>query len=70
LAQTAYEPGNSYFGHSKYIEYLAGDMPLDNSSGVRDTASNRTNFSLTLAQALDFFFKNHYRLDLRTGAAP
>jgi hypothetical protein len=23
-----YKPGKSYFGHGKYVEYLAGDMPL------------------------------------------
>ena len=28
LAQTAYEPGKSYFGRSNYVEYLAGDMPV------------------------------------------
>jgi hypothetical protein len=28
LAQTSYVPGKSYFGHSNYVEYLAGDMPL------------------------------------------
>jgi hypothetical protein len=28
LAQSAYEPGQSYFGRSNYVEYIAGDMPL------------------------------------------
>jgi hypothetical protein len=27
-SQTSYEPGKSYFGHSNYVEYIAGDMPL------------------------------------------
>ena len=26
--QTVYQPGQSYFGRSNYIEYLAGDMPV------------------------------------------
>jgi hypothetical protein len=41
-----------------------------NYAGVRDTAINRTNFSLALAEVLDSFFRNHYRLDLKTGVAP
>ena len=28
LAETAYEPGKSYFGRSNYVVYIAGDMPL------------------------------------------
>ena len=28
LAQVKYQPGQSYFGRSNYIEYLAGDMPV------------------------------------------
>jgi hypothetical protein len=28
LAQSEYQPGQSYFGRSNYVEYLAGDMPV------------------------------------------
>jgi hypothetical protein len=28
LAQTNYQPGARYFGRNKYIEYIAGDMPV------------------------------------------
>ena len=28
LGQNEYQPGQSYFGRSNYIEYLAGDMPV------------------------------------------
>jgi len=40
-----------------------------NLEGVRDTAVNRTNFSLALAQTLDGFFATHYRINLKTGAS-
>jgi N-formylglutamate amidohydrolase len=39
-----------------------------NLEGVRDTATNRANFALALAQVMDRFFAVHYRLDLKTGA--
>ena len=48
----------------------AGTDKRVNYAGVRDTATNRTIFSLALAQVLDSFFSNYYRLGLRTGAAP
>lgn len=71
-------PGNCYFdgGYNVRRHCSANGSAIDglqmevNYAGVRDTASNRTNFSLALAQVLDSFFRNHYRLDLRTGAAP
>lgn len=70
--------GNSYFdgGYNVRHHCSANGSAIDglqmevNYAGVRDTAINRTNFSLALAQVLDSFFRNHYRLDLRTGAAP
>jgi hypothetical protein len=40
-----------------------------NYTGVRDTESNRTNFSRALAQVFDTFFTSYYGLDLRTGVA-
>ena len=68
----------SYFdgGYSVRRHCSANGSAIDglqmevNFAGVRDTAINRTNFSLAFAQVLDCFFKNHYRLDLRTGAGP
>jgi len=36
-----------------------------NLEGVRDTAVNRTNFSLALAATLDRFFAAHYRMNLK-----
>jgi hypothetical protein len=71
-------PGNSYFDggynvrrHSSANGGVIDGLQMEvNYTGVRDTAINRTNFSVALAQVLDSFFRNHYRLDLRTGAAP
>ena len=71
-------PGNSYFdgGYNVRRHSSANGSAIDglqmevNYAGVRDTAINRTNFSLALAQVLDSFFRNHYRFDLRTGAVP
>jgi len=39
-----------------------------NLTGVRDTAVNRTNYALAIAQSLDYFFTNYYGLDLRLSA--
>ena len=71
-------PGNYYFGggynvrrHSSANGSAIDGLQMEvNYAGVRDTAINRTNFSLALAQVLELFFKDHYRLDLKTGAAP
>jgi hypothetical protein len=71
-------PGNCYFdgGYNVRRHSSANGGAIDglqmevNYAGVRDSAINRTNFSLALSQVLDSFFRNHYRLDLRTGAAP
>jgi len=40
-----------------------------NYAGVRDTADNRVNFAKALAEVLDCYFTNYYKLDLRTGWA-
>jgi hypothetical protein len=69
--------GNPYFdggynarrhgsGNGGAIDGLQMEVNLP---GVRDTAINRTNFSLALAQVLDTYFKCWYGLDMRTGAA-
>jgi hypothetical protein len=69
--------GNSYFdgGYSVRRYGSADGSAIDglqmevNYVGVRDTAINRAYFALALARALDAFFRQHYDLDLRTGAA-
>jgi hypothetical protein len=71
-------PGDCYFdgGYNVRRHCSANGSAIDglqmevNYAGVRDTAINRTNFSLALAEVLDSFFRNHYRLELRTGVAP
>jgi autotransporter-associated beta strand protein len=51
-----------------------GGGPLDalqieaNMTGVRDNATDRTNYALAVAQTLDYFFTNYYGLDLRISA--
>ncbi len=52
----------------------SGAGPVDglqieaNMTGVRDTAVNRTNYAIAIAQTLDYFFTNYYGLDLRLSA--
>jgi len=70
--------GSSYFdgGYNVRRHSSANGSAIDglqmevHYAGVRDTAINRTNFSLALAQVLDSFSRHHYCLDLRTGMAP
>jgi len=70
-------PGNSYFdgGYNVRRHGSANGGAIDglqmevNYLGVRDTGSNRTNFSRALTQVFDAYFTAHYGLDLRTGAA-
>lgn len=69
--------GNSYFdgGYNARRHGSANGGAIDglqmelNLAGVRDTAINRTNFSLALAQVFDAYFTGYYGLDLKTGAA-
>jgi hypothetical protein len=69
--------GNPYFdgGYnarhhgSAYGGTIDGMQMEMNFAGVRDTAINRTNFSLALAQVLEAYFAEYYSLDLKTGAA-
>jgi hypothetical protein len=68
-------PGNPYFnggynarrhgsGRGDTVDGLQMELHY---RGVRDSAVSRRNFSLALAQVLDGFFTNYYKLDLRTG---
>jgi len=69
--------GNSYFdgGYNVRRHGSLNGGPIDgvqievNYGGIRDTASNRANFSRALAQVFDAFFSCYYGLDLRMGAA-
>jgi autotransporter-associated beta strand protein len=69
--------GNPYFDgeyNTAVHTSQTGGGPVDgvqieaNMTGVRDTASNRTNYAIAVAQALDYFFTNYYGLDLRRAA--
>ncbi len=68
--------GNPYFdgGYNVQIHGSDNGGPLDgmqieaNYTGVRDTANNRTNYAIALAQVIDFFFTNYYGFNLRTSA--
>ncbi len=69
--------GNPYFdgGYNTAAHTSqSGGGPVDglqieaNMTGVRDTAVNRTNYAIAVAQALDYFFTNYYGLDLRRAA--
>jgi autotransporter-associated beta strand protein len=68
---------NSYFdgGYNTAVHgSQTGGGPVDslqieaNMTGVRDTAANRTNYALAVAQTLDYFFTNYYGIDLRISA--
>lgn len=68
--------GNPYFdgGYNTDAHTSSGGGPVDglqieaNLAGVRDTAANRTNYALAVAQSLDFIFTNYYGIDLRLAA--
>jgi len=72
------DPGsnNPYFdgGYNTDKFTSSGGGPVDgvqieaNLTGVRDTAVNRTNYAIAVAQTLDYFFTNYYGLDLRISA--
>jgi hypothetical protein len=73
--------GNRYFdgGYNVHRHTSLSGGAIDgvqiesNLAGVRDTASNRAKFALALAQTVEFFFTNYYRLDLHAqphAAAP
>lgn len=65
--------GNPYFdgGYNTDAYTSQGGGPVDGLqieaylTGVRDTAANRTNYALAVAQSLDFIFTNYYGIDLR-----
>jgi autotransporter-associated beta strand protein len=65
--------GNPYFdgGYNTDAHTSQGGGPVDglqieaNLTGVRDTAANRTNYAIAVAQSLDFIFTNYYGIDLR-----
>lgn len=68
---------NSYFdgGYNTAVHSSqSGGGPVDglqieaNYTGVRDSATSLTNFSIALAQVLDYFFTNYYGKDLRLSA--
>jgi hypothetical protein len=69
--------GNAYFdgGYNARRHGSANGGAIDglqmevNLAGIRDTAINRTNFSLTLSEVFDAYFACYYGLDLKTGAA-
>ena len=69
--------GNAYFdgGYNVRRHGSAQGGAIDgvqmevNLAGVRDTATNRTNFSLALTHVLDAYFTCWYGLDVKTGAA-
>ncbi len=68
--------GNPYFdgGYNTAIHGSDSGGPIDglqieaNYNGVRDTAQNRTNYAIAIAQTLDFIFTNYYGIDLRLTA--
>ena len=68
--------GNPYFdgGYNTDAHTSQGGGPVDglqieaNLNGVRDTAANRTNYAIAVAQSLDFIFTNYYGIDLRLAA--
>ncbi len=69
--------GNPYFdgGYNTDAHTSSGGGgPVDglqieaNLAGVRDTAANRTNYAIAVAQSLDFIFTNYYGIDLRIAA--
>lgn len=68
---------NDYFdgGYNTAVHTSqSGGGPVDgvqieaNMTGVRDTAADRTNYAIAVAQTLDYFFTNYYGLDLRLAA--
>ena len=68
---------NDYFdgGYNTAVHSSqTGGGPVDglqieaNMTGVRDTAVNRTNYAIAVAQVLDYFFTNYYGFDLRLSA--
>jgi autotransporter-associated beta strand protein len=68
---------NDYFdgGYNTAVHASqTGAGPVDglqieaNMTGVRDTAVDRTNYAIAIAQTLDYFFTNYYGFDLRLSA--
>ena len=77
-AKAAADEAELYFGggyNTRRHSAAGPGQPMDgvqleaNLEGVRDSAVNRTNFSLALAQALDRFFAIHYRINLKAGGS-